>query len=65
MTTEQRVDRMEEWITKLSELVLEDREVLAEMRRENRQTRRIWIAFAKHHGWPEDWLDRDDLDWDK
>ena len=38
--------------------------ILEEVRRENRQTRRIWIATARHHGWPEDWLDRDDLDWE-
>ena len=47
MTTEQRLDRVEEWIARLSELVLEDRRILEEMRRENRQTRRIWIAIAR------------------
>ena len=47
ITTEQRLDRVEEWIARLSELVLEDREVLDEVRRENRQTRRIWIAIAR------------------
>ena len=47
MTTEQRLDRVEEWIARLSELVLEDREILDEVRRENRQTRRIWIAIAR------------------
>jgi len=47
MTTEQRVDRVEEWIARLSEVVLEQREELKEMRRENRQTRRIWIAIAR------------------
>lgn len=47
MTTEQRVDQVEnrqdradEWLAKLTEAVLE-------MRRENRQTRRIWIAIAR------------------
>ncbi len=46
----------------MGELLIETREMVVEMRRENRQTRRIWIATARHHGWPEDWLDRDDLD---
>lgn len=29
-------------------------QILNEVRRESQQTRRIWIAFARHHGWPED-----------
>ena len=30
------------------------RDLVEEVRREGEQTRRIWIAFARHHGWPED-----------
>ena len=32
----------------------QNEQILAEVRRESQQTRRIWIAFARHHGWPED-----------
>lgn len=68
MTTEQRVDRLEEVVATMGELlfatrdmVLETRDMVVEtrniaertldmveeMRRENRQTRRIWIAIAR------------------
>ena len=54
MTTEQRVDRIEETIDVLKDLMIRvvadgetSRQMLEEMRRENRQTRRIWIAIAR------------------
>lgn len=31
----------------MGELLIETREMVVEMRRENRQTRRIWIAIAR------------------
>ena len=61
MTTEQRVDRLEEVVATMGELLFATRdmvvetrtiaertlEMVEEMRRENRQTRRIWIAIAR------------------
>ena len=54
MTTEQRVDRLEEVVATMGELLLptremaiETREMVLEMRRENRQMRPIWIAIAR------------------
>ena len=54
MTTDERLDRLEgrtdaieELTIKMSEVLLETREMVFEMRRENRQTRRIWIAIAR------------------
>lgn len=53
-TAERRLDRMEgrqDTMEDLIRLVVQDiegnRQILEEMRRENRQTRRIWIAIAK------------------
>ena len=68
MTTEERLTAVEDTqarIVDLIELVVEmtrenqrrielNEQTLSEVRRENQQTRRIWIAFARHHGWPED-----------
>ena len=61
MTTDERLIAVEETNAKIVEvqektLVLIERvvEMIEETRRESQQTRRIWIAFAKHHGWPED-----------
>ena len=47
MTTEQRVDRLEEVVATMGELLIETRTMVVEMRRENRQTRPIWIAIAR------------------
>ena len=47
MTTEQRVDRLEEVVATMGELLIETRAMVVEMRRENRQTRPIWIAIAR------------------
>ena len=47
---EQRVDREKQARTdskSLWLLLIETREMVVEMRRENRQTRRIWIAIAR------------------
>ena len=61
MTTEQRVGRVEQRQDTLEQLIRfivqdieenrrrteRNKEILEEMRRENRQTRRIWIAIAR------------------
>ena len=47
VTTEQRVDRLEEVVATMGELLIETRAMVVEMRRENRQTRPIWIAIAR------------------
>ena len=44
---EQRQDRLEDIVATMGELLIETREMVVEMRRENRQTRRIWIAIAR------------------
>ena len=63
MTTEERLTAVEDTqarIVDLIELVVEmtrenqrrielNEQTLSEVRRENQQTRRIWIAFARHH----------------
>ena len=54
MTTEQRLDRLEDLTEAIGQLVVKQDKVIEEMRREfkeyqreNRQTRRIWIAIAR------------------
>lgn len=61
MTTDERLTAIEETNAKIVEvqdrtLALIERvvELIEETRRESQQTRRIWVAFARHHGWPED-----------
>ena len=44
---EQRQDRLEDIVATMGELLIETREMVVEMHRENRQTRRIWIAIAR------------------
>ena len=44
---EQRQDRLEDIEATIGELLIETREMVVEMRRENRQTRHIWIAIAR------------------
>ena len=44
---ERRADRLEDLSIELANLTIETRAMLVEMRRENRQTRRIWIAIAR------------------
>ena len=44
---DERVETVERAIVILSELLLTSRRELEELRRENRQTRRIWIAIAR------------------
>ncbi len=60
MTTDYRLTAVEETQAKIVEvqdntLALSERvvELIEETRRESQQTRRIWVAFARHHGWPE------------
>ena len=74
MTTDDRLAAIEETQAKIVEvqdgtltllervveLIEETKELTEETRRESQQTRRIWIAFAKHHGWPEDLGNLDD-----
>lgn len=52
--------RMVELIDRVVDLTVETRQLVLETRRDSQQTRRIWIAFARHHGWPEDLDDIDD-----
>lgn len=61
MATDGRLTAVEETQAKIVEvqdntLALIERvvELIEETRRESQQTRRIWVAFARHHGWPED-----------
>ena len=76
MTTDERLTAIEETqarivdvqdstltlLERVVELIEETKELTEEARRESQQTRRIWVAFARHHGWPED---LDDLDNDR
>ena len=52
--------RMVELIDRVVDLTVETHQLVLETRRDSQQTRRIWIAFARHHGWPEDLDDIDD-----
>lgn len=54
MTTDERLTAVEETNAKIVDLLERVVELIEETRRESQQTRRIWIAFARHHGWPED-----------
>ena len=47
MTTGNRLDRMEDLTEAIGQLVVKHDQVIEEVRRENRQTRRIWIAIAR------------------
>ena len=67
MTTDERLTAIEETQARIvdvqdSTLTLLERvvELIEETRRESQQTRRIWVAFARHHGWPEELDDLDD-----
>ncbi len=67
-TVEDTQDRILDLIELLTTWIEEDRrqirqnerriqqneQILEEIRRDNKQTQKIWIAFARHHGWPED-----------
>lgn len=52
--------RMVELIDRVVDLTVQTHQLVLETRRDSQQTRRIWIAFARHHGWPEDLDDIDD-----
>ncbi len=54
MTTDERLTAVEETNAKIVDLLERVVELIEETRCESQQTRRIWVAFAKHHGWPED-----------
>ena len=54
MTTDELLTAVEETNAKIVDLLERVVELIEETRRESQQTRRIWVAFAKHHGWPED-----------
>ena len=67
MTNDERLTALEEFNARMVELIdrvvgltVETRQLALETRRDSQQTRRIWIAFARHHGWPEDLDDIDD-----
>ena len=59
MTTEERLTALEETDARIVTLLERVVELIEETRRESQQTRRIWVAFARHHGWPEDLDDFD------
>lgn len=61
MTTGERLNRLEEAMAQS----IEDRRLILELtkrvieriqqnERQIQQTQKIWTAFARHHGWPED-----------
>ena len=61
MTTIEKTNaKIDELHNRVVDLTVETRQLVLEARRDSQQTRRIWIAFAKHHGWPEDLDDIDD-----
>jgi hypothetical protein len=67
MTTEGRLDRLEEVSEKLTELmatvvtaIQHQQELLDEVRQDTKMTRRLWVRLATKHGW----LDEDDLNGD-
>ena len=67
MTTEGRLDRLEEVSEKLTELmatvvtaIQHQQELLDEVRQDTKMTRRLWVRLATKHGW----LDDDDLNGD-
>ena len=60
MTTEERLTALEETDARIVDLLERVVELIEETRREGQQTRRIWTAFARHHGWPEELDDLDD-----
>jgi hypothetical protein len=67
MTTEGRLDRLEEVSEKLTELmatvvtaIQHQQELLDEVRQDTKMTRRLWVRLAAKHGW----LDDDDLNGD-
>ena len=46
--------RIDELLNRVVDLTVETRQLALETRRDSQQTLRIWTAFARHHGWPED-----------
>ena len=58
-TLKERVEKIESLTEKIGELIVLHDADLDEMRRENRQTRKIWIAIAKKQQLFDDdqWLD--------
>ena len=54
MTTDERLTAVEETNAKIVSLLERVVDLIEETRRESQQTRCIWTAFARHHGWPED-----------
>ena len=54
MTTDERLTALEETDARIVTLLERVVELIEETRLESQQTRRIWVAFARHHGWPED-----------
>ena len=67
MTTEERLDRLEEVSEKLTELmatvvtaIQHQQELLDEVRQDTKMTRRLWVRLATKYGW----LDEEDLDGD-
>ena len=55
---QERINRLEEMSVRMSELLVRVTEVNLEMQRDNRQTRRIWIAIARK----QELFDEDEFD---
>ena len=53
-TAEETNAKIDELLDRVVDLTVETRQLVLETRRDSQQTRRIWTAFARHHGWPED-----------
>ena len=68
MTTGERLSRVEDmqdrilaltellttWIAEDREHIQQNERRIQQNERQIQQTQKIWTAFAKHHGWPED-----------
>lgn len=53
-TAEETNAKVDELIDRVVDLTVETHQLVLETRRDSQQTLRIWTAFARHHGWPED-----------
>ena len=47
-------ERQQDTLDEIKELVKGQGELLAEVRRDSRQTQRLWVRLAQRYGWLED-----------
>ena len=59
-TAEETNAKIDELLNRVVDLTMETRQLALETRRDSQQTLRIWTAFVRHHGWPEDLENLDD-----